>query len=179
MKRENKMIRRAVSSDLDSIEQAYREHFSHEKKYGAYTVFQEGVYPTLLDAVKALQNDALYVYEEDGVVMGSMILDGTQPDEYREIVWPSKEPDEKVKVIHLLLVRPCAAGKGIGCALVNHALEVAKQLACKVVRLDTGEQNIPAVSLYKRMGFQLAATAPMKVGGVISHNTHLFFEKRI
>lgn len=71
------MIRRAVSSDLDSIEQTYREHFSHEKKYGAYTVFQEGVYPTLLDAVKALQNDALYVYEEDGVVMESMILDGS------------------------------------------------------------------------------------------------------
>ncbi len=56
-----------------------------------------------------------------------------------------------MKVIHLLLVGPCAAGKGIGCALVNHALEAAKQLACKVVRLDTGEQNIPAVSLYKRI----------------------------
>lgn len=173
------MIRQAVITDLNNIEKGYQEHFLYEKKHGAYTVFQEGVYPTRRDAKKALLNETLYVYEENGVVMGSIILDGLQPDEYRKIDWPSHAADEKVRVIHLLMVRPWAAGKGIGSALINFAVEMAKQDSCTVVRLDTGEQNIPAVSLYKKMGFQLVSKSSMKVGNTISHNEHLFFEKII
>lgn len=173
------MLRPAVLSDLDSIEESYREHFSHEKKYGAYTVFQEGIYPTRKDAENAFQNKALYVCEEDGVVMGSFILDARQPDEYQTIDWPSHAPNDKVNVIHLLMVRPSAAGKGIGSALVHYAVELAEQRSCTVLRLDTGAQNIPAASLYKKWGFQLAATSSMNVGGALSHKEHLFFEKTL
>lgn len=173
------MIRQAVIADLESVEKGYHEHFLHEKKYVAYTVFQEGVYPTRKDAEKALRNDSLYVYEENGVVMGSMILDGEQPEEYRKVDWPSRAEDRRVNVIHLLMVRPGASGKGIGSALVNYALETARHRSCEVVRLDTGEQNAPAASLYKKMGFRLAAVSDMKVGGAISHSRHLFFERKL
>lgn len=173
------MIRQAVISDLDSIENGYREHFLHEKMYGAFTVFKEGVYPTRTDAEKALQKDALYVYEDNGVVMGSIILDWNQPDEYGKIDWPSQAADDKVNVIHLLMVRPSAAGKGIGSALIKYSLELAKRRSCIAVRLDTGEQNIPAASLYKKSGFKLVAVSSMKVGAAITNNRHLFFEKMI
>ena len=170
-------FRQAVAGDLDGIEEGYLEHFAHEKKYGAYTVFQEGVYPTRKVAETALQNSALYVYEENGDVLGSFILDKQQPEEYQKIEWPSNAPNEKVMVIHLLMVRPSAAGKGIGSCIVSHAIDTAQQQACVAVRLDTGEQNIPAASLYKKLGFNLVSTSQMKVGCIISHNRHLFFEK--
>lgn len=173
------MIRKASVADLDSIEESYHEHFLYERSHGAYTVFREGIYPTRADAEKSLLNETLYVYEEDGVVAGSMILDGQQPEEYRKIAWASQVPDENVKVIHLLMIRPRAKGKGIGLALIDYAVETAKQHSCTVIRLDTGEQNIPAVSLYKKAGFQLAERASMKVGNVIPHKGHLFFEKII
>lgn len=171
------MIRQASNSDLDGIEIGYHEHFEYEKLHGAYTVFREGIYPTRRDAEKALKNKALYVYEENGIVLGSIILDGQQPDEYKNIDWPSQAPDEKVKVIHLLMVRPGIKGKGIGSALVNDAIEIAKQNSCKAVRLDTGSQNVPAATLYRKLGFQLVATSVMKVGGMIHHNEHLFLER--
>ena len=170
-------FRQAIVADLDSIEEGYIEHFAYEKKYGAYTVFQEGVYPTRKVAETALQNRALYVYEENGIVLGSVILDEQQPEECKKIEWPSNAPNEKVMIIHLLMVRPSAAGKGIGTHMVNHAIDIAKQHFCAVVRLDTGEQNVPAASLYKKLGFHLVSTSQMKVGGMISHNRHLFFEK--
>lgn len=173
------MIRQAMFSDLAEIETTYKEHFDYEKEHGAFTVFQEGVYPTRKDAESALKNDALYIYEEDGVVLGSIIVDGQQPDEYKRVDWPSKATDEKVKVIHLLMVRHSAGKKGVGSALVSHAIEMVRQCSSIAVRLDTGRQNIPAVSLYQKLGFQLAGTATMKVGGAISHNGHLFFEKKI
>ena len=171
------ILRKAAVSDLDSVEQSYQEHFAHEKKYGAYTVFQEGIYPTRKVAEEALQNESLYVYEEDGIILGSIILDEHQPDEYKKIDWPSKASNDKVKVIHLVMVRPGVSGKGVGTSLVNYAIDRARQQSCLAVRLDTGEQNIPALSLYKKLGFQLAANVPMKVGGIIAHSHHLFLEK--
>lgn len=173
------MIRRAVSEDIKNIEEGYHEHFQFEKEHVAYTVFKEGVYPTRADAERALHQGTLYVYEENETVLGSIILDEKQPEEYKKIAWPSQAPDDKVRVIHLLMVRPCAAGKGVGSALVNYVLEEAKKSSCMAVRLDTGEQNVPAVSLYKKMGFQLTAASSMKVGGAIAHKGHLFFEKML
>lgn len=173
------MIRQATVTDLDGVEKGYGEHFLHEKKHGAYTVFKEGIYPTRKDAESALWNGALYIYEEKGVVAGSIIINERQPDEYGKIDWPSQAAPEQVRVIHLLMVNPCMAGKGIGSALVSYAVQVAKQSSCTVLRLDTGAQNIPAVSLYKKRGFQVVATSTMKVGGAISHGEHLFLEKTI
>lgn len=47
----------------------------------------------------------------------------------------------------------------------SFALEKARQLGCKAVRLDTREENHPAASLYESMGFCLAGSAPMCLHG--------------
>ena len=39
------MIRAATAADLDAIVSGYQAHFAHEREHGAYTVFQENVYP--------------------------------------------------------------------------------------------------------------------------------------
>lgn len=173
------MLRQAVAADLDHIEKGYQEHFLHEREHGAFTVFREGVYPTCEDAKRALLAGTLFVCEEAGTLAGSIIVDTWQPDEYGKIDWPSRAAAEKVMVIHLVIVRPGMAGKGIGSSLVNYALEIAKQRLCEAVRLDTGSQNIPAISLYRKLGFELAGNTSMKVGGLIAHDGHLFFEKRL
>lgn len=174
------MIRKATTKDLNAIESSYLEHFIHEQTHKAYTVFKEGVYPTKNDAKKALNQDALYVYEDNDEIFASMIFNSIQPEEYQKIPWPSEQSNpvssDQLRVIHLLMVRPSAAGKGIGVAMVKEALLIAKKENCHVVRLDTGSQNIPASSLYQKMGFQLIAAQPMKVGGMIAHKKHLFFE---
>ncbi|WP_418977443.1 hypothetical protein [Bilophila wadsworthia] len=98
------MLRQATDADLNQVEEGYQKHFLHEKEHGAFTVFQEGVYPTRADAAKALSKGALHVYEENGDILGSIIVDRNQPDEYETIDWPSRAPAEKVMVIHLVMV---------------------------------------------------------------------------
>ena len=171
------MIRKATLADIEQVEDTYNEHFKYEAEHEAFTVFKRGVYPTKNDAVKAVQNGALYVYEENCTIAGSIIVDKIQPKEYAEIAWRHDFSGGEVCVIHLLLVRPSMAGKGIASALVKYAVELAKNNSCKVLRLDTGSQNVPAVSLYKKLGFEIAAEASMKVGGAIEHDGHLFLEK--
>ena len=50
---------------------------------------------------ESLSKGALHVYEENGDILGSIIVDRNQPDEYETIDWPSRAPAEKVMVIHL------------------------------------------------------------------------------
>lgn len=171
------MIRQATFNDLELIEDTYNEHFRHEIEHGAFTVFKKGAYPTKWDAEKAINSGTLYVYEVDDNIAGSIIVDKVQPIEYEDIKWEQACTNNEVMVIHLLMVRPSMTGKGIASSLVRYAMEMAKNNSCKALRLDTGNQNIPAVSLYKKLGFQVVSTASMKVGNIIAHEGHLFLEK--
>ena len=173
------MIRKATLDDLDAIESAYNEHFQYEMEHGAFTVFQKGVYPTRNDAQAAIQSGTLYVYEENCEIAGSIIVDHLQPAPYTDIPWSASLRQQEVMVIHLLMVRPSKSGKGIASSLIQYTFQLAKSHSCRAVRLDTGAQNTPAVSLYQKLGFHIVASSAMKVGNVIEHSRHLFLEKQL
>ena len=120
--------------------------------------------------------------EQDGEICASIIADNVQTEEYEEydqIQWKYQAERDKVLVIHLLCVRPSKAGRGIGKEMVQFVVEKARCMNCKAVRLDTGAQNKPAAALYTKLGFELAGTSAMSIGGLISHNNHLFFEMAV
>lgn len=173
------MIRKAVLQDIDEAEKCYVELLLHEQEHGAYTAWELGVYPTRETAEKGIADGNLYVMERDGEICASIIADQVQPAEYDNIKWKYGAKPDEVFVVHLLCVRPSKAGCGIGRDMVLFAIEEGKKRGCRTVRLDTGEQNKPAVGLYKKLGFELAGTTPMAIGGKIKHKNHLFFEKNI
>lgn len=173
------MIRKATTLDIEQIEKSYIELLDYERTHTAYTVWKAGVYPTRETAEKGCRDEALYVMEQDGEICASIILNQLQPKEYENIHWNYSAQPDKVLVIHLLCVRPSKAGRGIGKSMVQFAIEEGKRRNCTAVRLDTGEQNIPAATLYRKLGFELAGTSSMAIGGLISHDAHLFFEKKI
>lgn len=173
------MIRKAALEDVRQVEQTYTELLLHEQAHGAYTAWKLGVYPTGETAKKAVSEGALFVLEQDGEIYASIIADQHQPAEYSSIDWKYPVEPENVLVIHLLCVRPSKAGCGSGKALVQFVIGEAKRKNCRAVRLDTGSQNKPAVGLYTKLGFELAGTSAMAIGGLIAHNHHLFFEFNI
>ena len=172
------MIRKAVWEDVDQIENAYDEHFAHEARHTAYTMFRRGVYPTRADAERAVAAGTMFVCEEGGVLGGSIIIDQVQPKEYAGIPWQRDLSGDDVMVIHLLMVRPSMAGRGIATELLRYAAERAENCRCRALRLDTGGQNFPAVSLYQKNGFTIAARAPKAVGGAV-HQNHLYLERAL
>ena len=161
---------------MDGVNDGYEELLYYEKEHGAYTVWELGVYPTRSSAKKSLEEDGLYVLEEDGQIAASVTVNQTQPPEYETVHWGCDAKPEEVMVIHLLCVRPSKAHQGMGRRMVEFIIEEARKRGCKAVRLDTGAQNIPAKSLYTKIGFKLTGTASMAIGGLIPHEGHLFFE---
>ena len=172
----NITVRKANRQDIDAVDEAYTELLLHEREYGAYTVWQLGIYPTRETAERGFADDGLYVAVADGEICGSMIVNQCQPEEYKTVSWVVSARPEEVLVIHLLCVRPSKSGLGVGRALVRFAMALAETLGCRAVRLDTGAQNLPARSLYQSIGFDLVGVSAMKIGGLISHRDHLFFE---
>ena len=53
-----------------------------------------------------------------------------------------------------LFVREEAQGRGLGRALVEATIERARERGCRRIQLDTGEENVPAISLYESLGFR-------------------------
>jgi RimJ/RimL family protein N-acetyltransferase len=56
-----------------------------------------------------------------------------------------------------IFVRRKFWGKGVGSALIREATELAKQLGCRKLVLDTVEGNGRAIRLYKKFGFEVEA----------------------
>lgn len=173
------MVRKAMLSDIDGVEKNYIELLTYEKEHGAFTVWELGVYPTRETAENALSTESLYVIEHMNEICASMILNQVQPKEYNKIKWRHNVKPEEVIVVHLLCIPPSKSGCGFGTQMIKFAVRLGKQLNCKVIRLDTGAQNKPAAALYTKLGFELAGTSSMEIGGKIEHSNHLFFELKL
>ena len=171
------IIRKATEKDVKQIEKMYKEHFQYEREHTKYTFFVEGVYPTTEITQNRIEDGTLYVYEKNGNIGGCVTLDQKQAEEYKNVTWLKDVAGDEIMVIHLLLVRPDQKGKGIGTSFIQFAEKLARTHSYKVLRIDTASRNIPAATLYQKLGFHVVAKAPLRVGGGAIDNEHLFLEK--
>ncbi len=66
-------------------------------------------------------------------------------------IWDFKEEME----INTLVVSKSNIGHGIGFKLMEYALSYAKNNGVKRILLEVNEKNEPAISLYKKFGFEV------------------------
>lgn len=172
-------IRKAEMRDIDAVESIYNRILDNEQESGnIYTNWQKGLYPTRNDAVSALEAGTLYVGEFDGKVAACVNLNHIQPPEYSKINWSLEADGREVLVIHTLCIPPENAGKQLGKQFVEFAEKLAGELGCKTIRLDTYEGNIPASSLYRKLGYKYVGSAEFNFQNVIME-TLICFDKAI
>ena len=148
------MIRLATEQDLPLVGSIYEEILAEEEKRPAsFTNWQRGKYPTVEHARAALEAGTLYVAEEDGEVYGCVNLNGEQLAEYAALNWSVPADPEDVMVIHTLCISPRWAGRGKAREFVAFCEEEARRKGKKVMRLDTYEGNLPANTMYPKLGY--------------------------
>ncbi|MBQ2956031.1 MAG: GNAT family N-acetyltransferase [Clostridia bacterium] len=146
------LIRKAVASDLDSVEQLY-EALLDQLEHGInYPGWRKGSYPLRADAEEGLAEDILYVAEIDGRIAGTVMYPHTQDPSYRTADWQIPY-DSPVLTLHILAVHPDCRAMGVGRALVDYADTLARERGVLAVRLDTHENNLPACRLYEKCGY--------------------------
>ena len=80
--------------------------------------------------------------------------------------------DNDIAELKRMFIKPAYQKRGIGKTLLEKALELAKKLNYKFIRLDTLNYMTPAIYLYKQYGFYQIAAYYYN-----PNKTALYFEK--
>lgn len=159
-------IRPATADDLPRIEQIYDAIHTAEETGAASVGWARGVYPTRATAQAALDDGALFVLEDDGVLVAAGRINHEQVPVYAAVPWQYAAPPEQVLVLHTLVVDPTIARHGYGTQFVRFYARRARALGCTVLRIDTNAKNTRARRLYARLGFREAGTVPCNFNGI-------------
>ena len=143
------MIRKAVTNELSHIihiTQACARHMIAEE------IFQwNEQYPSLTAFEKDLENDELYVLEEDGRIKGAIVISTRMDDIYVPIKWIAETSLNGY--LHRLCVHPESQGKGYARKMLDFAEDLLKKQGCLSVRLDTFSKNLRNQRLYEARGY--------------------------
>jgi len=96
---------------------------------------------------REVESNDLWIAELDGDPVGAMLL-GEAPTRYVEPV------EERELFLHLLVTSRRVIGQGVGQALVDRAIEVARERGIDLIRVDCyGGDDRKLVRAYERLGF--------------------------
>lgn len=144
----------ATQNDFETIIAFYDDVTERTPKMGTYARWQKGKHPTEEGISAYINEGSMYIYREQGVIVGAMAVTMYQGEDYHAIDWSQQVPDEKVAVIHILAVSPDAQGKGIGSEMIREVIRLAQNKGMQAIRLDALASNTPAHRLYERLDFE-------------------------
>ena len=148
------ILQRANPDDFLSIIAFYDDVIECTPHVDKYARWQKGKHPTAEGLRTFIEEGSMYLYKEQGVIVGAMAVTMYQGEDYHAIEWAEKVRDDEAAVIHILAVSPDKQGTGIGSEMVLAAIGLAKAKGMKSVRLDALASNTPAHKLYERLGFE-------------------------
>ena len=153
-------IRKAAKTDLDGVERIYEAVHDAEEAGRTTVGWIRGVYPTRATATAALDRGDLFVLTQDGTILGAAVINRVQVDCYEGAPWQFDAPDDRVCVLHTLVIDPAVAGRGLGTKFVAFYEDYAKTHGCPELRMDTNARNASARRLYKRLGYREIGVVP-------------------
>lgn len=172
-------IRKATSNDIDSVADIYQKIHNLEESGKVSIGWNSRVYPIRETALNALKADTLYVMTINGKVVASAIINQEQPSAYSSVEWSFPAPDDKVGVLHTLVVDPDLGKRGLGKAFVAFFENHCKEQDYAVVRLDTQVKNTGPFNMYLNMGYKLAGICDTPFQN-LPYNVELaMFEKKL
>ena len=143
------MIRKATILDLNYIMQITKACAKHMINQQIYQ--WNDYYPNRNAFKNDVQRGELYVYVQNNICIGCIVITTIKDVEYVPIEWLTKD---KNIYIHRLAVHPKYQGKGIAQQLMTFAENYANTNGYFSVRLDTFSQNKRNQKFYETRGYK-------------------------
>lgn len=147
-------IRKGTQDDIKQIAGIYDRILTEEESGRTVIGWVRGIYPTENTAQEALDEGELFVLEDEGKVQAAARINCVQVPEYANANWEYDAPEDKIMVLHTLVVDPAAGGHGYGSRFVDFYEKYALEQGCPYLRMDTNEKNAAARRLYARLGYK-------------------------
>lgn len=148
------IIRPAKENEYERVRQFYYDLIDEMQNHPYCPAWQKDIYPRDADLASYVRRGELYLAEDGDAILGAMVLNHNSNEGYAGAPWLVDAAPGEVTALHLLGVSPSRSRQGIGMAMVQEALRLARADKQKTVRLDVLEGNLPAERLYPKAGFR-------------------------
>ena len=154
-------VQRADQNSYEAVRHFYHSLIDSLSPEQRYVCWKKDIYPSPEFLRSAIDNGDLYICCEGEQIAGAMVLNHDYNESYHNYQWQTAANDSELLIIHALGVHSDFNGKGYAKAMVQKAIDIAKETDMKAIRLDVLTGNIPAEKLYQGFGFQHMATMQM------------------
>lgn len=148
------IIEKGTTVDLDGIDQLYLQTTTYLQEHINYPSWKKGIYPAREDAILGINEGGLYVVKDENKIIGSFILRHKPEKGYAGVDWHLDLDYKDILVIYTLVIHPDYHRCGIGKKVIDFIIDLCRKEGIKALRLDVTSDNLPAVKLYKKCGFQ-------------------------
>lgn len=153
-------IKKAQISDADKIMTVINNAVIDMESEGIHQ--WDCVYPNM-DVVKAdISEGNLYVYFDEGIIKGIIVLNEFQNEEYKLIKW--EQDQGRNLVIHRLCIDPKYKGQRLATKFVKFAEEFGRANNYQSIRLDAYAKNQHALNLYEKNNYKVKGTVTFRKG---------------
>lgn len=150
----------AGEQDFLRLQEFYKNLIAKTPDMRQFCPWEYGVYPTDALLREHIHNGDLYYMERNGAILAALVLLPYQEENYAwDNPWGAALEDDQVATVHMLGVNPEMLGQGIAHGSVEAAIQKARGMGKKAVRLDALSCNLPAQKLCRSMGFAEVGTA--------------------
>lgn len=160
------MFRKADMKDLDRITEIYDEIHTEEESGRSVTGWIREIYPTKETAKDSILKGDMFVEVQDGRIVAAAKINQEQVPVYEDAAWQYEVPEERVMVLHTLVVSPKEKEKRYGTEFVYFYERYALEHGCVYLRMDTNVRNQSARALYKKLGYKEVSIVPCVFNGI-------------
>ena len=160
------MFRKAEPKDLEAIAAIYDRIHDNEEAGNTTIGWIRSIYPTRATAQTSIEVGDMYVEEVDGVIVAAAKINQEQVPEYANAQWQWEAPNEKILVLHTLVVDPEKGRGGYGKAFVAFYEDMARNMGCPYLRMDTNVRNLIARQLYQGLGYAEVGIVDCQFNGI-------------
>ena len=147
-------LTKAEEGDFDRLTAFYRDAILHTPEMSTYGRWIYGLHPTDDMIMGYIRSGAMCLCQQNGDIVCAFALTLSQGEDYHDTSWELDLKDDQVAVVHLLCVGPQWQHRGIGRRAMELAMDLARKMGKKALRLDALACNTPAHRLYESLGFQ-------------------------
>jgi len=145
--------------DLDEIIALTRACGRHMRDNGIDQWDED--YPDIDSIKNDLKTETLFTYSENDKILGIVVLNENQDEEYAEIKWSTSSGQRNI-VVHRLAVLPEHQGRGIARKLMDFVEQYSKDQRYDAIRLDTFSQNPRNQQFYENRGYDKLGSVYLK-----------------
>ena len=157
------LIEKGNRSHIDEIEALYNDLNDYFASSVNYPGWIKHIYPIRETASNGINEGSLYIAGINGSIAGSIILNNTPENAYAKAKWLIDSEYKDILVLRTLVVYPLFMKKKVAVSLMEFARQFALEQNLKSIRLDVSVDNIPAIALYEKMGYQYIDTVDLEL----------------